>query len=45
MNLNELAEKAFKEWEKTETFPVSSVEKHGFINGFIFALKNAQKNE
>ena len=37
------AEQALKEWEKTETFPVSSVEAHGFINGFKWAIRKAQK--
>jgi hypothetical protein len=40
---NENAEQALKEWEKTETFPVSSVEAHGFINGFKWAIRKAQE--
>lgn len=39
---NKNAEQALKEWEKTETFPVSSVEAHGFINGFKWAIKKTQ---
>jgi hypothetical protein len=39
---NENAEQALKEWEKTETFPVSSVEAHGFINGFKWAIRKAK---
>jgi hypothetical protein len=39
---NDDAEQAFKEWEKTETFAISNVEYHGFINGFKCALKKAE---
>lgn len=38
-NSNDLAKKALKEWESTETFPVSDVEAHGFINGFNWAYR------
>jgi len=40
---DEDAEQAFKEWEKTETFPVSNIEAHGFINGFRWAIAILRK--
>lgn len=42
MNTNKLAEQAFKEWEKTQTFAVSSIEEHGFINGYNWAYCEQQ---
>lgn len=33
------AEEAFKEWEKTQSLPVSGEEAHGFINGYRWAKK------
>jgi hypothetical protein len=40
---DEDAKQAFKEWEKTETFPVSNIEAHGFINGFRWAIAILRK--
>ena len=37
MSQNNQAEQALKAWEKAETFPVSEVEAHGFINGYNWA--------
>lgn len=37
------AEQALKEWESTESLPVSEVEQHGFINGFRWAIKLIEK--
>jgi len=42
MNINELADQAFKKWEKTETFTVGIVEQHGFVNGFKCAYLQQQ---
>lgn len=33
------AEQALKEWEATQVFPVSIIEAHGFINGYLAAQK------
>ncbi|CAB4132220.1 hypothetical protein UFOVP139_35 [uncultured Caudovirales phage] len=33
------AEAAFKEWEKTQSLPVSGEEAHGFVNGYRWAKK------
>lgn len=42
MNSLEIAELAFKEWEKTETFRVSEVEAYGFINGYNLCHRQLQ---
>lgn len=39
------AEKAFLEWEKTETFSISVIEHHGFINGFRCAIAELKKDQ
>lgn len=33
------AEQAFKDWEKTQSLPVSEIEAHGFVNGYRWAKK------
>lgn len=36
---NDGAEEALKEWEKTQSTPISGEEAHGFVNGYRWAKK------
>lgn len=42
------ANEALQAWIKTQSLPVSSIEEHGFINGYEWAMaevRKAQSNE
>jgi hypothetical protein len=37
------ANEALQEWIKTQALPVSSIEEHGFINGYEWAMQELRK--
>jgi len=42
MNIHQRAEQAFKEWSERQMFPVSLIEEHGFVCGYLEAYKECQ---
>ena len=43
MPKNNNAEQALQEWIKTQPLPVSSIEEHGFVNGYNWAIEEIRK--
>ena len=43
--MEELAKKALRDWEDEQCFAVSYIEKHGFLEGYMWALKDLQESK